>query len=163
MEAVFDFFELIVGLTLAATGFVAGRLIERRHYASIRRRERQLAGILVFAMRFPPPTLAASASRLVAGSVVIADDYFKSLVAGLQSFFGGRLRSYESLVDRARREAVLRMKAEARGLGARMIVNVKFQTFAVPGRRPGSTRAVEVLAYGTAISTAGTAISAAKR
>jgi hypothetical protein len=46
------------------------------------------------------------------------------------------------------------MKAQARGFAAGMIVNVKFQTFALPGRRPGSTRAVEVLAYGTALALA---------
>jgi uncharacterized protein YbjQ (UPF0145 family) len=89
---------------------------------------------------------------LVSGSAVIADDYFKSLVASLHNLFGGRMRSYESLLDRARREAVLRMKAQARRAGAGMIVNVKMQTFAVPGRKPGSTRAVEVLAYGTALA-----------
>ena len=152
MELLFDYFELALGVALAVTGLIAGRWIERRHYASIRRRERQLADILVFAVRFPPARLAAPATTLVAGSVVIADDYFKSLVAGLHSFFGGRVRSYESLLDRARREAVLRMKAEARQGGAGMIVNVKFQTFSIPGRRPGSTRAVEVLAYGTALT-----------
>jgi uncharacterized protein YbjQ (UPF0145 family) len=152
MQVLFDYFELLAGAALAVTGFVAGRWIERRHYASIRRRERELADVLVFAVRFPPPRLAAPSTGLVAGSVVIADDYFKALVAGLHTFFGGRVRSYESLVDRARREAVLRMKAEARRRGAGMIVNVKFQTFSIPGRRPGSMRAVEVLAYGTALA-----------
>ena len=147
-----DYFELLLGALLAVVGFIAGRLNERRHYASIRRRERQLADVLVFATRFPSPVLTPPAMKLVSGSAVIADDYFKSLVAGLHSFFGGRVRSYESLLDRARREAVLRMKAEARSFAAGMIVNVKFQTFAVPGRQPGSTKAVEVLAYGTALA-----------
>jgi uncharacterized protein YbjQ (UPF0145 family) len=152
MEALLEHFDLVLGATLAAVGFVAGRLNERRHYASIRRREQQAADILVFAARFPPPSLVPPVMSLVAGSAVIADDYFKSLVAGLHNLFGGRVRSYESLLDRARREAVLRMKAEARRRGAGMIVNVKMQTFAVPGRKPGSTRAVEVLAYGTALA-----------
>jgi uncharacterized protein YbjQ (UPF0145 family) len=152
VEVLLDYFELALGVILAVIGFVVGRLNERRHFASIRRRERQLGGILVFAARFPPPSLSAPATALVSGSVVIADDYFKSIVAGLHSFFGGRVRSYESLVDRARREAVLRMKAEAGKLGAGMIVNVKFQTFSIPGRQPGSARAVEVLAYGTALA-----------
>jgi len=152
MEFLFQHFELILGVVLAMTGFIVGRMNERRHYASIRSRERQLAGILVFAVRFPPASLTAPAMTLVAGSVVIADDYFKSLLAGLHNFFGGRVRTYESLLDRARREAVLRMKAQARKLGAGMIVNVKFQTFAIPGRQPGSARAVEVLAYGTALA-----------
>jgi uncharacterized protein YbjQ (UPF0145 family) len=152
MEALFDYFELLLGLVLAVTGFVVGRLNERRHYASIRQREREAADILVFAARFPPPRLLAPSTSLVSGSAVIADDYFKSLVAGLHNLLGGRIRSYESLLDRARREAVLRMKAQARCVAADMIVNVKLQTFAVPGRRPGSTRAVEVLAYGTALA-----------
>jgi uncharacterized protein YbjQ (UPF0145 family) len=152
MEVLFEYFELVLGATLALVGLVVGRIIERRHYASIRRREQQAADILVFAVRFPPPSLVAPAMSLVSGSAVIADDYFKSLVASLHNLFGGRMRSYESLLERARREAVLRMKAQARRAGAGMIVNVKMQTFAVPGRRPGSTRAVEVLAYGTALA-----------
>jgi uncharacterized protein YbjQ (UPF0145 family) len=152
MEVLFEYFELVLGATLALVGLVVGRIIERRHYASIRRREQQAADILVFAVRFPPPSLVAPAMSLVSGSAVIADDYFKSLLASLHNLFGGRMRSYESLLDRARREAVLRMKAQARRAGAGMIVNVKMQTFAVPGRRPGSTRAVEVLAYGTALA-----------
>ena len=152
MEVLFEYFELVLGATLALIGLVVGRIIERRHYASIRRREQQAADILVFAVRFPPPSLVAPAMSLVSGSAVIADDYFKSLAASLHNLFGGRMRSYESLLDRARREAVLRMKAQARRAGAGMIVNVKMQTFAVPGRRPGSTRAVEVLAYGTALA-----------
>ena len=152
MEAFFEHFEALLGIALAVVGLVAGRVIERRHYASIRRREKQAAHILVFAARFPPPSLSAPALTLVSGSAVIADDYFKSLVAGLHNLFGGRVRSYESLLDRARREAVLRMKDDARRAGAGMIVNVKLQTFSVPGRQPGSTRAVEVLAYGTALA-----------
>jgi uncharacterized protein YbjQ (UPF0145 family) len=47
---------------------------------------------------------------------------------------------------------VLRMKAEARTHGAHMIVNVKFQTFSIPGRNPRSYGAVEVMAYGTALT-----------
>jgi uncharacterized protein YbjQ (UPF0145 family) len=90
-------------------------------------------------------------THLVAGSAVISDDYFKSVVAGLYSFFGGRVRTYESLVDRARRESVLRMKAAARAHGSRMIINVKFQTFAIGGRSQNSVKGVEVLAYGTAL------------
>lgn len=153
IEALLQFHELVIGVILAAIGYAVGRWNERRHYASIRKRERELAGILVFAMRFPPPSTTAAKVGLVAGSVVISDDYFKQLVAGLHNFFGGRMRSYEALLDRARREAVLRMKAEARRLGAGMIVNVKFQTFSIPGRQPNSVRAVEMLAYGTALTT----------
>jgi uncharacterized protein YbjQ (UPF0145 family) len=81
----------------------------------------------------------------------VSEDYFKRVVSALQSLIGGRLKSYESLLDRARREAVLRMKQQARDQGANLIINVKFQTFSIPGNRPNSFGAVELLAYGTAL------------
>jgi uncharacterized protein YbjQ (UPF0145 family) len=143
----------LVFLGLLVVGYVAGRIAELRHYRSIRRREAELAGVMVFASRFPPD-FAARQQALVGGSVVVGEDYFKSIVAALQKLVGGRLKSYESLLDRARREAVLRMKAEARAGGAVMVVNVKFQTLSIPGRNPNSLRAVEVLAYGTALGPA---------
>ncbi len=146
--------DLIVFAILFVVGYFAGRWNERRHYASIRDREEQLAGVLVFTNRFPPASTARVDTGLVAGSVVISEDFFKGVVAGLYSLVGGRIRSYESLLDRARREAVLRMKSEAQKLGAGMIINVKFQTFAIGGRNPGTIKGVEMLAYGTALSPA---------
>ncbi|HYN26826.1 MAG TPA: heavy metal-binding domain-containing protein [Burkholderiales bacterium] len=143
--------DLIIFLVLLATGYTVGRIAERRHYRSILAREKEMANVMVFTNRFPPLTQQAS-QALVTGSVVISEDYFKRVVSGLQSLLGGRLRAYESLLDRARREAVLRMKQEARDKGARMIINVKFQTFSIPGRNPKSFGAVEVMAYGTALT-----------
>jgi len=143
--------DLIVFLVLLASGYTVGRIAERRHYRSIRTREKEMANVMVFTNRFPPLTQQAS-QALVTGSVVISEDYFKRVVSGLQSLLGGRLRAYESLLDRARREAVLRMKQEARDKGAKMIINVKFQTFSIPGRNPRSFGAVEVMAYGTALT-----------
>lgn len=142
--------DIAVFITLVVIGYVVGRILEARHYRSIRAREQELGDVMVFASRFPP-TLEPLRQDLVAGSVVVSTDYFKRVVAGLQSIVGGRLKTYESLLDRARREAILRMKAEARGLGSTMIVNVKFQAFSIPGRKPGSLVGVEMLAYGTAL------------
>ena len=67
-------------------------------------------------------------SDLVIGSAVIGEDYFKRIAAALKSIFGGRLTVYESLMDRGRREAVVRMKQQARAQGATMIFNVRFET-----------------------------------
>ena len=143
--------DLIIFLVLLASGYTVGRIAERRHYRSIIAREKDMANVMVFTNRFPPLTQRAS-QALVTGSVVVSEDYFKRVVSGLQSLFGGRLRAYESLLDRARREAVLRMKQEARDKSAKMIINVKFQTFSIPGRNPNSFGAVEIMAYGTALT-----------
>ena len=74
-------FELGVFLTLLALGFFAGRVIEARHYTSIRTRERALQDVLAFAARFPPDRITPQHAFLVTGTVVVSADYFKTFVA----------------------------------------------------------------------------------
>ena len=83
------------------------------------------------------------------GSVVVASDYFKQFVAWLRSLFGGHVASFESLLDRARREAVLRMKENAQKQGANIICNVKFTTASI-NKDASSSSTVEAMAFGTA-------------
>ena len=70
----------------------------------------------------------------------------------MRSIVGGRVSSYESLIDRARREAILRMKEQAATLDANYVFNVKMETSSISKGRRNSIGSVEVLAYGTAIS-----------
>lgn len=144
--------DLLILFVLLALGFGFGTLAERRHYASIRKREEELAPLMVFSARFPPEPERRRDSRLVSGHVVISVDYFKAFVAGLRSLVGGRVTSYEGLLDRARREAILRMKQDARGLAPCKIFNVKIETSSVSKGGEGSVSTVEVLAYGTAVA-----------
>jgi uncharacterized protein YbjQ (UPF0145 family) len=89
-------------------------------------------------------------ARLIVGSAVISVDYFKRFLAGLRALVGGRVKSYESLLDRARREALLRMKAEAPD--ADVVVNLRIETASISkGKRQKSIGTVEALAYGTAL------------
>ena len=71
--------------------------------------------------------------------------------AGLRNFFGGRVSAYETLVDRARREATLRMKQQADAWGADTICNVRIETSSISKGAKGRVGAVEVYAYGTAL------------
>ena len=143
--------DLIIFVTLLALGYFFGRLAESRHYKSIIKREKALARIPAIASKIPSPDLKPQQTVLVTGSVVISVDYFKRFLAGLRNLVGGRVKSYESLVDRARREAVLRMKDEARVKGASLVFNVKLETSSISqGRRENSIGSIEVLAYGTA-------------
>jgi uncharacterized protein YbjQ (UPF0145 family) len=154
MSLFLEYFELVLFLVLLALGYTIGRMKEQRHYQSIRRRERELAGVLAFAVRFPPDPNSPRECVLVTGSVVVSSDYFKQFVAGLRTLIGGRMASYESLLDRARREAVLRMKADAARHGANMILNVKVESTNVGGGFRGGVPAMEVFAYGTALKNA---------
>ncbi len=144
-------FDLIVFLVLLGLGYGFGRVAEQRHYKSIIARESDLNRIPAIALRLPPPSLVPQRTQLVTGSVVISIDYFKRIAAGLRGLVGGRMRSYETLLDRARREAVLRMKEQADGLGAKMVFNIKLETASIHKGRKNKIGSVEVLAYGTAI------------
>ena len=85
--------------------------------------------------------------------MVVSNDYFKRLLAILRNFFGGRVKAYESLIDRARREAILRMKEEAKSKGAHMIVNLRLETSTIgrSANKKNSVGSIEALAYGTAV------------
>jgi uncharacterized protein YbjQ (UPF0145 family) len=143
-------FDLVLFAALLLAGLLFGRLAERRHYRDIIARETALADILVFSERRPPDFALPPRTELVVGSVVIAEDYFKRIAASLKSLVGGRLTAYESLMDRGRREAVLRMKEQARRLGANMVFNVRFETASMA---EGAERmfSAEFIAYGTAV------------
>jgi len=149
-----DLIGWIFFLVLLALGYFVGRWQEHRHYLSIREREVKYANILAFAVRYPPDVVTLQDCKLVAGSVVISSDYFKQFVAGLRTLVGGRLTSYESLLHRARREATLRMKEEARRFGSSLIINVKVESTTVSGGARKGLPAMEVMAYGTALKPA---------
>lgn len=143
-------YDLILFLFLLLLGYVFGQRAEKRHFRSIIEREAQLGDILVFSERKIPDE-AACEGILVAGSVVVSVDYFKRFVADLRNFFGGRVSAYESLLERARREAVLRMKEAARRKGADSVWNLRLETASIYKGAAGSVGAVEIIAYGTAV------------
>lgn len=149
--------ELLVQLGIFAAllliGLVFGRLAESRHFRALQQREAELREVLVFNEKTPPADRQYRDAVLVVGSVVIAEDYFKRVAATLRSFFGGRMSVYESLMDRGRREAIVRMKAEARQRGATMIFNVRFETASLAEDTSGQSPlfSAEFIAYGTAL------------
>ena len=151
MEILLEFWEILLVIFLLILGYFTGSIAERRHYKSIFRREEGLGDLVVIVAKTLPPMETAPATTLVRGSVVISVDYFKRFLARLRMMFGGRIHTYESLLDRARREAILRMQEQARNLGATMIFNMRFETSSISKGRKDAVGTVEVLAYGTAI------------
>lgn len=83
--------------------------------------------------------------------MVISSDFFKTFIAGLLNLIGGEISTYESLLDRARREAMLRMEEAALAWGANQVVNVRIQTAELSANSGQGVVAVEVIAYGTAL------------
>jgi uncharacterized protein YbjQ (UPF0145 family) len=151
MEVFAELWQFLVVILLLILAFFTGSIAERRHYKSIFRREDSLGDLVVIVTKTLPPMEPAPATTLVRGSVVISVDYFKRFLARLRMMFGGRIHTYESLLDRARREAILRMQEQARALGASMIFNMRFETSSISKGKKNAVGTVEVLAYGTAV------------
>lgn len=144
--------EIILVILLLCLGYGFGSYREKAHYQFIFAREKELKDILVFEARQLPESGRLQGGDMVQGNVVISTDYFKMFVSGLRMLVGGRLKSYETLLDRGRREAVLRMKHQAKEIGADAVFNVRFETSSVSKGAESSLGSVEVLAYGTAVS-----------
>lgn len=138
-------FKAAIFVILFAVGWGFGRHAERKHLKELEAKEKRLAYIRLDSSRFKT---SDDFGQLVSSNVVISHDYFKYVIANIQNFFGGRLTSYESVVERARREAVVRLKLEAEKLGAAQIMGLRLSTTEL-GMQGGM---VEVFAYGTAIS-----------
>ncbi len=146
----FELLPLAFWLGLILLGYVFGRAAESRHFRSINEREQAWLALPATSLKTVlDPQRPVARSELVNGSVVISIDYFKRAVAALRSLIGGAVKSHESLLDRARREAILRMKESCPG--ADEIINVRLETCSISGKAANSVGAVEVLAFGTAI------------
>lgn len=136
--------QLIIFAGLLIIGFFFGSTREKNHFKSILERQKKYSHIATRTDKirdFTPYTEA----MLVSGSVVIASDYFKNFVASIKNIFGGRLNGYESLMDRGRRESMLRMKEAAIKWGADEILEVRIESSAL------DAIGIEMLAYGTAV------------
>ena len=143
--------QVIIVAVLVTLGYLFGRRAEHKHFKSLIEREKVMNKIPAIASRLPPQDSKYD-QVLVSGNVVIANDYFKTFVAGLRNLFGGKISTYESLLDRARREAVLRMKEQAQKLGAELVFNVKYETSNISGQTSKKIPVIEVHAYGTALT-----------
>lgn len=142
--------DIIILFILLALGYVFGSMNERKHYKSIKEREQKYQD-LFYHNTNKRVTNPALRGHLVTGNVVVSVDYFKRLVAGLRNIFGGQVSAYESLLDRGRREALLRLQEQSAQLGAITIKNIRYETASISQNARGGIGSIEVLAYGTAM------------
>ncbi len=141
--------ELIIFLILLALGYGFGKWAESRHYSRIHRREGETARQPALTMEKVPHARPVAEVWVAQGSAVIAVDYYKKFLSSIRMFFGGEMHSYASLIDRARREALLRMKESA--TEADLFLNTRLETACIVGRSGKMVGSIEVLAYATAI------------
>ena len=146
--------ELIIGLgiplVLVVVGRIVGARIERAHFQSIAEREARFrTRPALSTKRFTSP-LPIRSAELATGSVVVSIDHFKRFVSVFRMIVGGEVRSYTTLIERARREAVLRMMESCPDADA--YINTRLETSTISSATGNEGMGtIEVLAYGTAV------------
>jgi uncharacterized protein YbjQ (UPF0145 family) len=149
-----EFLDLLITPVMLIGAWISGGILERRHLKGLLLLESGSRGVLAVTIEDLPPNWHVESGELVMGNVVISQDYFKRFAASIKGIFGGNIRVFESLLERARREALVRMKGVAHARGYNTIINVRIETVRLASsRREGKgTAGVEILAFGTAIS-----------
>jgi uncharacterized protein YbjQ (UPF0145 family) len=82
---------------------------------------------------------------LVRGNTIRARHLGKDILAGFKNLVGGEIEEYTKMMAESREQALDRMRAEAKALGANAIVSTRFSTSYIMGM------AAEILAYGEAV------------
>ena len=146
--------ELLISVALPILLIIVGRIvgsrIERSHYQSIVEREGRFRAQPAISTKHLHASGPVQSASLAVGSVVISVDHFKRFLSGFRMIFGGEVRSYSSLIDRARREAVLRMKESQPDADAYLNTRLETSTISSTSGSEG-VGTIEVLAYGTAV------------
>ncbi len=82
---------------------------------------------------------------LVKGNTIRARHMGKDIVAAFKNMVGGEIEEYTKMMAESREQALDRMQAEARNLGADAVLDLRFSTSYIMGM------AAEILAYGNAV------------
>jgi len=144
--------DLLWAILILVLCYYSGSITEKRHYKSIRNRELKLykQPYISFAKKVGANKQVKN-SFLVSSSVVLGCDHFKAFIADLKGIFGGNISAYESVLDRGRREAILRIRESAKNNRADVILNVKIDTIMLDPLGASKHPKVCVTAYGTAV------------
>ena len=146
--------EIVIGLVfsvlLIVLGRVVGASIEKSHFESIAERESKFRDQPAFSVKTSEAPYPIRSASLATGSVVVSIDHFKRFMSAFRMLVGGEVRSYSSLIDRARREAVLRMKESQPTADAYLNTRLETSTIASTQGDEG-VGTIEVLAYATAV------------
>lgn len=82
---------------------------------------------------------------LARGNTIRARHVGRDILAAFKMIIGGEIEDYTKMMAESREQALDRMMAEARSMGANAVLDVRFSTSYI------MTGAAEILVYGTAV------------
>jgi uncharacterized protein YbjQ (UPF0145 family) len=144
--------DFLIFIVIILLGLFFWKRAEKKHYASIQEREEKYKNIIVISDRdLKRAKNNQSEGVLFVEGTVVSIDSFKKLMASFVNIFGWRMKAYESLVDRARREAVLKVKQRAYDGGYNVIANLRLETSSISKWAKKTVWSVEAIAYATGV------------
>ena len=143
--------DLIIFVVLLWTWYAFWSFAEKKHFKQIIQKESELKNIVVLS-KYDAKTLDIFWTELVTWNIVLSIDFFKKFLSGFVNFFGWRMSSYESLLDRARRDSIVKIKEKAKKKWFNAIANLRLETSSISKWKKRQIWSIEVLAYATAIN-----------
>lgn len=141
-------------LIFMSLGFFFGRRAERRHFYNLQQRELDRRDVVTTQLKtFLAPAPGGKPPRLLVAETVVASDYLKSFLAKLRNIFGGEVRSFETLLERARREVTVQLQEQAAAKGYNAICNVRLNTASVGGMSSKAAAMAAIIGWATAYDT----------
>ncbi len=155
MEILFKILGQYLPLVIIFSCWIFSKRNDNRILTYLREEEPKYADIQILNTKEMPKNLNAIDSSLCTTQVVLAVDPGKQFVAWILTMVGGNIDVYQKMLHLARRKAKLNIRKQARENGANLVLKYSVETsniFAAnPNSESGSSGAVEVFAYGTAI------------
>lgn len=119
---------------LVVCGLIIGRTVEKRHFRNLEEREAAISDMLVTQLKsFPNAATSGQPPTLMLAEAVIGSDYLKMFFGKWRNFFGGEIKSYQTLQERGKREVILRLAEKAQAQGYNAICNVRISPADVGG------------------------------
>lgn len=145
------FVLIIIPLILFFVPMITGQIIERKHLKELTEREAKIRNKVIVHNRKSPIMTRPARMTLVAGEVCIGADRFKTWLAGFRQLVGGKMKSLSPVVERARREALLRALETAAEQGYTEVGNIRYSTANLKWNAHNQKELlISVMVYGTA-------------
>jgi uncharacterized protein YbjQ (UPF0145 family) len=150
-------FTVLVPLLFPTASWALGRWYQNRLMATLEENEKLQGALLQsehhLSTSSPLSALTASSSTLLHVSLCVGPSMGQIFFMWVKSLFGGRLLSYDAVLDYGRREVLLRLSQQALAQGCTSMVNIRIETSTVSfvKNKNGKTSSVEFLAFATGL------------
>ncbi|MEO2120498.1 MAG: hypothetical protein CXT67_07160 [Methanobacteriota archaeon] len=147
---------LSVGLFLFVTvgpllfSWIFGNIYQKKKQEELGVRVKAFGTDNLTTLKTPPAQV--SASGLLSANIIMSVSWWQKLVGGLKTIFGGQVETWDRVLAWARKEALQRLREQARAKGFDNVINVRLDTSEIQSSK-GRNTAIEILAYGTGIKT----------